>query len=157
MQDIRLLPATAQDAERLCDVIHASFEAYRDVLVPPSGAHKETPETIADKLARGGGIMAYSGETLIGGVLYEPREGCMYVGRLAVLPEYRRAGLGRQLLAAVEGQARALGIPAMELGVRTQLPGNRAFFERQGYRVKRADAHPGFSEPTFYMMEKRLD
>jgi len=157
MQDIRLAPAAVQDAALLCDIIHVAFEGYRSVLVPPSGAHKETPETIAGKLTRGGGLLAYAGDVVVGGVLYEPREGGMYVGRLAVLPAYRGLGIGRQLLEAVELRARARGLLALELGVRVQLTSNQAFFQSMGYRIKSAEAHPGFSQPTFYMMEKRLD
>lgn len=157
MQKLRLVPATVQDAALLCDLIHEAFEGYRDVLIPPSGAHKETPETIAGKLTHGGGYLAYVQDTVAGGVLYEPRESGMYVGRLAVLTPYRGAGIGRKLVEAVELRARALGLPAMELGVRVSLTGNQAFFQSLGFRIRSAEAHPGFSQPTFYMMEKRLD
>ncbi|MBE0690231.1 MAG: GNAT family N-acetyltransferase, partial [Anaerolineae bacterium] len=83
--------------------------------------------------------------------------GCMYLGRLAVLPAYRGTGIGRRLVEAVEMRARTLGIAAMELGVRIQLADNQAFFERMGYRIARAEAHAGFCNPTCYFMEKRLD
>jgi hypothetical protein len=42
------------------------------------------------------------------------------------------------------------------LGVRVALAGNRQFFQSLGYRIIRYDSHPGYSEPTFLRMEKRL-
>ncbi len=140
----------------LCAIIHAAFASYRNVLVPPSGAHTETPETIAAKLAHGGGLLAFIGDVPVAGVVYQPHETHMYLGRLAVLPVYRGRGIGQRLVEGVEARARTLGLPSVQLGVRLQLPGNQTFFERLGYRVIRAEAHAGSLNPTCYYMEKRL-
>jgi phosphinothricin acetyltransferase len=149
-------PAHDQVADLLCGLIWAAFEEYRTLLVPPSGAHAETPASIAAKLAKGGGFIAYRDHTPVGGVLYELRPDHAYLGRLAVLPAYRGAGIGARLVEQVEAAARAAHLPALQLGVRAQLPGNLAFFEARGCRVIRPESHAGFDYPTFYILRKTL-
>lgn len=152
-----LRPATADDAPLLRDIIVTAFEPYRGKLVPPSGAHSETPQTIVGKLKLGGGFLAYVGDETIGAVLYELRQGYGYLGRLAVLPAQQRGGIGRALVQAVEHAVRAAGLPAVQLGVRTGLAGNVAFFKGLGYRVISTDTHPGYTEPTFMTLRKDLE
>ena len=150
-------PATADDAALLQTIIVTAFEPYRGKLVPPSGAHSETPQTIAGKLQLGGGFIAYLDQEAVGGVLYELRDDYVYMGRLAVLPEYRRSGVGRVLALAVEAAAREANQPAIELGVRTSLDGNLSFFSSLGYRIISEDTHPGYTQPTFMTLRKQLD
>jgi predicted N-acetyltransferase YhbS len=152
-----LRPATPDDAPLLRDIIVTAFEPYRGKLVPPSGAHSETPQTIAGKLELGGGFIAYAGDEAVGAVLYELREGYGYLGRLAVLPAQQHGGIGRTLAQSVEDAVRAAGLPAVQLGVRTGLAGNVAFFEGLGYRVISSNTHPGYTEPTFLTLRKDLE
>ena len=98
VDNLRIVDATAQAATTLCALIHAAFAGYRDVLDPPSGAHAETPETIAGKLAHGGGLLAYVDDVPVAGVVYQPQNTHMYLGRLAVLPDYRGRGIGQRHL-----------------------------------------------------------
>lgn len=157
MSTITLRAATLDDANTVLNVIHAAFEPYRGVLNPPSGAHKETQETIAQKIETGGGFIATLDDIVAGVVVYQPEETRLYLGRLAVLPEYRGKGIAHVLIAAVEELARQHGFPGVRLGVRVQLPQNRAFFERLGYQVTEYESHPGFTEYTFMNMEKMFD
>ena len=140
----------------LLALVHAAFQEYRPLLNPPSGAHRETLDTIAKRLAEGGAYIAWMGETALGCVLIEPEEDALYLGRLAVLPEYRRLGVARLLVEAVENQARASGLNKVSLSVRVQLPRNRAFFERLGYQFVAYHHHDGHTEPTFLTLEKHL-
>lgn len=156
MATLTLRPATTDDAPLLREIIVTAFEPYRGKLVPPSGAHSETAQTIAGKLELGGGFLAYVDDDAIGAVLYEKRDGYGYLGRLAVLPAHRRSGVGRVLAQAVEDAVRAAGLPAIQLGVRTGLASNVAFFEGLSYRVISSDTHPGYSEPTFMTMRKEV-
>jgi len=148
--------ATLDDAEALCQVIHAAFEPYRGLLDPPSGAHAETPDSIAGKIARGGGVMALdAGRTVGGAVCYED-EGAWYLGRLAVLPTYRQAGIGRAIVAQVEQMGRVKGYDRVTLGARVALPNNRVFFESLGYSLDSVTAHEGYDAPTVFWMSKGL-
>ncbi len=153
---IILTSAVASDVPLLLSLVHAAFEEYRLLLNPPSGAHRETLETISKKLVDGGAYIAWMGETALGCVLIEPDGDALYLGRLAVLPEYRRLGVAHLLIEAVENQARVSGLNRVTLSVRVQLPRNRAFFERLGYQFVAYNYHDGHTEPTFQTLEKHL-
>lgn len=155
--DLHLRDATVDDLPSLLSIIHAAYREYEGKLDPPSGAHRETVESLAGKLARGGGVIAIHNSQPVGSVLYEPRVDSLYVGRLAVLPAYRRLRVGQHLAYYVEEIARRLQLPAITLGVRISLSGNLAFYRSLGYDIVGTGAHPGYREPTFYTMQKRLD
>jgi len=156
MSPIPLREATHDDVALLLSLIHQSFEEYRTLLDPPSGAHRETLDTVRQKMVEGGAFIAWVGDEAVGCVIYEPRESALYLGRLAVLPMYRKQGIGRRLVEAVENRARDLQLPKITLGVRMQLPGNRAFFERLGYQVIAYHSHDGHTELTFMTLEKSV-
>ncbi len=156
MSSATIRTITTEDAALLKDLIQQAFEQYRDRLDPPSGVFTETVEHLVQKIEHGGGFIALADQQAVGAVLYEPLEGGIYLGRLAVLPAYRGKGIGRLLVAAVENAAREQGFEHVWLGVRVVLPENRAMFERMGYHVVEALAHPGYSEPTFFRMSKDL-
>ncbi len=156
MVQVSLREATAEDVSVLVAVIHAGFEEYRGRLDPPSGAHDESEETIRQKLIVGHAVLASVNQQVVGCVFYEPKDDHVYLGRLAVLPAYRRQGIARELIAWVEKQARLLGYTRVRLGVRVALPGNRAYFERLGYRVLNYGTHAGHTEPTFVDLEKEV-
>ena len=80
----------------------------------------------------------------------------MYLGQLAVLPSYRRRDLGRFLVEYVEAKARELGLTRIRLGVRIELVGNRAYYERHGYPVFAYRSHEGYTEPTYVIMGKEM-
>jgi predicted GNAT family N-acyltransferase len=53
-----------------------------------------------------------------------------HIGRVAVLPQFRRRGLGRRLMLALQDKARELGYPGITLAAQLQaIP----FYERLGY------------------------
>jgi len=61
---------------------------------------------------------------------------------LAVAPRYRRAGVGRQLLAWLEKCAVVAGIFSIGLEVRAGNDGAQLFYQRMGYRT--TDQLPGY-------------
>jgi predicted N-acetyltransferase YhbS len=151
-----LREATAADIPTLVAVVHAAFGEYRDRLEPPSGAHNETPESMQQALHTGWAVLACIHNTVVGCVLFHQESNHLYLGRLSVLPPFRRHGVGRALTEYVEQRARTLGIPCVQLGVRTRLPHLQAYYERLGYRIVRYEAHPGYTVPTSVVMEKWL-
>jgi predicted N-acetyltransferase YhbS len=156
--DVAIRPARAEDAGAIAEVIHRAFALYKGRLQPPAGALKETPESIAGKLAREAALVAMTSAGIAGCVFYRPAEaaGEIYLGRLAVLPERQREGLGAMLMAALEETARATGAGALILNVRIALPGNRTVFERLGFQAIGEGRHPGFNQPTFTVMRKAI-
>jgi ribosomal protein S18 acetylase RimI-like enzyme len=116
--------------------------------------HTETLEQIQEKLSKGGAVLALAGKTYAGCVLYYPQEDYLYLGRLSVLPDFRRQGVAQALVKYVECKAAQMGIRKVQLSVRITLVNNRAFFEKLGYRVISRHSHRGYTEPTFVTLEK---
>ncbi len=119
-------------------------------------AHRETIEKLHDVMRTARGVLALDGDQVAGCVFYAPDGDHIDLFRLAVLPTYRRRGVGRTLVEYVESRALALGIPRVQLGVRVALPRNRAYYERMGYRFLEARTHEGYVEPTYVILEKTL-
>ena len=64
---------------------------------------------------------------------YEGHRG--WINYLAVDPEYRRRGIGRQLMRAAETQLRAAGCPKINLQVRTSNQTALGFYQAIGFTV----------------------
>jgi GNAT superfamily N-acetyltransferase len=155
---LTLREAAPSDAEVVYQVTKAAYEEYSGVLDPPSGVDREALESVQDLLREGGAILALIDGMAVGAVRYERRDnGSLYVGRLAVLPSHRRRGIGRALMAAAEETARRMGLAPITLGVRIQLPQNRAFYESLGYRADGRGSHPGYDRLTWFHMSKTLE
>ena len=154
---VRVRHAAADEAALLSELIITAFSAYPAPLVPPSSALKETPDAIRAQFADHGAGIAEIGGTAAGCVLFTPEgAGTLYLGRLAVHPAWRGRGIGRALIAFVEGEARRRDLDRIRLSVRIALPDNQRLFAACGFRKVSREAHPGFIEPTMINMEKRL-
>jgi predicted N-acetyltransferase YhbS len=151
-----LCEATEADAATVAALVQAAFEEYRGQLDPPSGAHEETAATVRDKMKAAQVVLACTGPTAVGCVFFHPEGDHLYLFRLAVQPAFRRRGLGQALIEHAEGRARALNLARVRLGVRAVLVGQRAYYERLGYRPVGAAAHPGYAETTYLLLEKEL-
>jgi GrpB-like predicted nucleotidyltransferase (UPF0157 family)/GNAT superfamily N-acetyltransferase len=154
---VELRVAGAADAPALLHLIHTAFEEMRDRLDPPSGAHAESVASLRALFERGEHAALATVDGTAAGCVFFARTGVeMYVHRLAVLPAYRRAGVGQALMRCAEEQAAQLGCTYVRAGVRLALPGNLAFFTRLGYANILVDRHPGYMTPTFAHLVKEL-
>ena len=154
MNEVLIRAATAEDAPSLSAVILAAFEEFRGRLDPPSGAHNESVQAIEQKMTSAHAVVASIDQEIVGCAFYETEANHVYLGRVAVLPQYRRQRIGRKLVAWVEAQVRWLGYTHVRLAVRVALPDNRAFYERLGYRLHSYGTHAGYAEPTFVNLQK---
>ena len=84
--------------------------------------------------------------------LYPEDENTMMLGRIVVLPEYRRQGLGTLVVQEAEAWARELGFTTAVVESRDN---KIAFYEQMGYV---ADMEQRIEGETFvcYRMEKRI-
>jgi GNAT superfamily N-acetyltransferase len=62
-------------------------------------------------------------------------DGCAHLEEVSVDPDHAGEGHGAALLAAVEAWARGEGLPAVTLTTFVDVPFNRPWYERRGYRV----------------------
>jgi hypothetical protein len=80
----------------------------------------------------------------------------MYVGRVAVHPDWRRQGIGRLMMQHVEEMAPPLGLTRLRLGTRESMPTNVAFYENLGYRIVEREPHSRGPD-TLLWFEKELE
>jgi GNAT superfamily N-acetyltransferase len=154
--DLTVREAHAGDAELLQGLLARAFGEYAGRLDPPSGAHAETPASLAARIGRGGALVCEAGVAAVGCAFYEPRAGFLYVGRFGVIPERRRAGIGALLLEAAEQRAARYGFTRVRLEVRLPLAGLRAYYQARGYAPIAYHAHAGYAAPTYVELEKAL-
>ncbi|PDV87293.1 GNAT family N-acetyltransferase [Rhizobium sp. H4] len=142
--------------DELLALILTAFASMNGRIDPPSSALKLTTESLAEKAGTEIGHVAIEDEKLIGCLFLRPEADCLYVGKLAVLPEAQGRGLGKRLLATAEATAVALGLAALRLETRIELTENHAVFGAWGFSTTAEKAHPGFARTTFIEMRKML-
>lgn len=97
----------------------------------------DTPKEISKKLRRDPDLflVAMDGERIVGAVLggFDGRRGLVY--HLAVAPDRRRTGLGRELMAELEARLRAKGCLKYYLLVTHENPGAVEFYRQLGWEI----------------------
>ena len=129
--------------------MEGAFAVRREVFIVEQGVPPELERDEADDSAVH--VVARDGAAVVGTARLT-RDGEARIGRVAVLPAWRRRGIAGLLLAALEAEARRLGIAEVGLHSQTYV---QALYERHGYAV----AGPGFVEAGIdhVPMVKRLD
>jgi len=156
-EDVAYRPVCAGDAATLAVLIRTAFTHQEVAVDPPASALGVSEAIIAEAIRGGGGAVAMDGQLPVGTLLWAEAEGGLYLSRLAVLPAWRGRGIAGALLAAAERAALVAGLPRLHLGTRLALAGNRRLFAAHGFVEVARHAHPGYLEPTWVSMEKRLD
>lgn len=156
LQPALLRPATAEDAGMVAELVRIAFAAQEQPTDPPPSALAETAESVGALLAEGGGAVALQDGMPVGAVLWRVKGDALYLGRLAVHPDRRGAGIGRALVQEAEAEARRRGLARLTLGVRIPLAGNRRLFAACGFTEVGLKTHDGYAAPTSVDMEKRL-
>ena len=151
-----LRPLVADDAPAAAALIRRAFGVQSVPTDPPSSALRETADTIADAIRGGGGACMAGADGLIGVVIWAEQDGGLYFGRLAVDPAWCGKGVARTLIEAVEAEARRRKLSRVHLSTRLVLLDNRRLFAARGFRETELRTHPGYSAPTFVVMEKFL-
>ena len=149
--EIRL--ARTEEAALVHRLTQQAFDEYRGRLKPPSSAHDETQAMVATALEQGGALLAFIDGAAVGAARFVPEDDHLYIGRVAVLPEWRGKGIAMALMLALEQQARRLGLGAIELGVRESLPSNVRLYGKLGYTVIRREPHR--RNPDFISLQMR--
>jgi predicted N-acetyltransferase YhbS len=152
----RLRAMRPEDAAAIAALIRAAFSAQSVVTDPLPSALRTTDTDVTEHLRIGGGAVAEAADALAGSALWAEQGGGLYLARLAVAPAWRGRGIAKALVAAAEAAARAMGLPRMHLSTRLVLLDNRRLFAVCGFVETTREAHPGYAEPTFVNMEKRL-
>lgn len=138
--------------------IHAFTQAIFGALVidPPSSVLKESEADFTARLKNETCLIVEANGQLIASMFCAADGDALYVGRLAVHPDWRRRGIANALMDAAKQEARRRGCKRITLGCRIVLSSNLALFRGHGFVVAGETCHPGFTSPTSYDMELRL-
>jgi ribosomal protein S18 acetylase RimI-like enzyme len=139
---IRVRLATPEDAELMHEVMQRSFAEYLGVLRVASSAHAETVADVRRALALGGGALAWIESACVGSARFALEPEVLCVGRVAVLPEFRRRGIASRLMRFIEEHAPSLGRDVVSLKARAALPSNVELYRSLGYEVLVDRPHP---------------
>jgi GNAT superfamily N-acetyltransferase len=132
-------PATVADLETIRAIGIAAGERFRASDDRRIAERADDPpyeiEALAEVLRSGAAWVAEVDEQVAGFLLAEPLDGSAHVEEVSVRPEAEGRGLGSALLDAAAGWARARGLGGVTLTTFRDVPWNRPFYERRGYRV----------------------
>jgi GNAT superfamily N-acetyltransferase len=158
MDQVRQLrTATADDAPAVLSLINRAFAIERFFV----DHDRTTPAELAEYFRRGTFmLLEQENGSLAASLYFEARGDRAYVGMLSVSPDLQGKGIGRQMMAAAEDHALALGCRGVDIRVvnlREELP---PFYRSLGYVEQgRTDpvVDPGATRPYhFILMAKDL-
>jgi len=146
-----------RDWDGLLQLLLRSYEYQKDRIDPPSSVLELDAQVLAYKAHEEQMFIATDDDMLVGCAFARPRDGALYVGKVAVRQDRQGQGIGRRLMQAIEQHARERGYTLLELETRIELIENHRTFGALGFRKVSEHAHPGYSRTTFITMRKALD
>jgi len=149
------MPTVAPESPLTADAraLIAASDAEMRAAFPPEECFTFSPEELTAVNTRF--YVARRGGVPLGCVAMVARPGYAEVKRLLVLPEARGLGIGRQLMARLESDARARGLDLIRLETGPALTAAMALYTRLGYRPCPAfGGYPDIATNAF--LEKRL-
>jgi ribosomal protein S18 acetylase RimI-like enzyme len=135
--------------------MRSAFDEYRGGLAVESSAHAETLDDVLDGMRSGGAVLAFDGDTPIGSARFRVEEDDLYVGRVSVLPAYRRRGVASAMMRFLDRVAAERGRPSIRIQVRDSLPNNVGLYRALGFEVVSIDPHPR-GKDRVWTMRKRV-
>lgn len=152
--EFRAVPAGSGDAASL---IAAMVAEMRDLYDGLDLDGPDMPKAGPAELGPPGGVFLVGyrdGVAVCGGGVKRLPDGACEIKRMYVVPNARRNGVARALLAALEDIARGLGYRTARLDTGARQPHAQAFYEASGYRrVGNFNDNPA----AVFHGEKRLD
>lgn len=132
--------ASAQDLPALRAIERAAGEAFRDQGMAVVADDEPLTLTALSRFQEDGRAWVVTvDERPVGYLLMSLVDGAVHVDQVSVHPEHARAGLGRALLDRAAACARERGAAALTLTTFADVPWNRPYYERLGFRVLRDD------------------
>ena len=128
-----LRKADASDAEALTECMYAAYRTYSSRLegktLPPMTV--DYAKEISTYLV----WVAESDQRLVGGLILMPEKSHMNLANIAVHPKFQGNGLGRDLMAFAESEAKRQGYSELRLATHVMLTENISLYEHLGWSV----------------------
>jgi ribosomal protein S18 acetylase RimI-like enzyme len=113
-------------------VVQAAYSVYIERIGKPPGPMLDD---YAARIAAGAvSVLEDADGTIAGIVVLIPKAGHLLLDNIAVLPERQGRGLGRELVAFAETEARRLGFAELRLYTHQKMTENIALYRRLGFR-----------------------
>ena len=125
-----LRPARPQEAEAVHALVQRAYAPY----VPLLG-RRPAPmdDDFAARIAQGQAHVLERDGTIVALAVIEARADHLWIDDLAVEPAMHGQGIGQQLLAFAEAEARRLGLDELRLLTNERMVRNRAIYARAGF------------------------
>ncbi|HLL08620.1 MAG TPA: GNAT family N-acetyltransferase [Nocardioidaceae bacterium] len=125
-----LRPARADDAAPMRELARAAYQHY----VPRIGREPMPMTADYDAAVAGGHAwVAEEGGRIVALLVLEPAADHLLIENLAVDPDRQGSGLGGEMLALAERQARAMHVTEMRLYTHELMTENLRYYARRGY------------------------
>lgn len=156
---MKIRPATPADAEAIAHLVRS---AWAEKVAADSSGHQETVEKVSKDLERGYGWVAEDDGKIVGTVRLtrHPHEiGVWEVKKLGVLREYRKQGLGAELMDVLLAKAIDMGAKELRLAVRHDQPRLLSWYAGFGFvhdpNLRYSSPNP--LTPLPFVMRKTLE
>lgn len=136
------------DAERACEISADAGRRFATVADPRIAACADDPPFTTDELTAyidaGHAWVATEDDDVVGFVVAEIIDAAVHIEEIDVARQAGERGHGSRLLEAVTAWAEASGYGAVTLTTFADVPWNRPWYERRGFRVlSEGDLTPG--------------
>lgn len=150
---LRCLPSNDPALSEVLDLIRHCFAFMDGRIDPPSSMYRLQLTDLNEKAHEGWILVA--GYPVKACVVATALPHALYLGKMAVHPDLRGAGLARDMVQACEELALQNGLDRLELQVRIELVENQLTFEKLGFHQTEFNSHPGFDRITEITMQKK--
>jgi ribosomal protein S18 acetylase RimI-like enzyme len=164
LSSLTITPATAANTTDLVALVNSAYRGDTSRQGWTTEAHlldgqRTDTEDILDLLSEPSAAILQARTTagqLVGSVYVKEQKPDLYMGMLSVLPTLQGAGLGKQLMAAVEEHALQRGCSSLLISVISVRHELLAWYERHGFqRTGETVAFP--SDPRFGIPKQHLE
>lgn len=130
MEELKITTAAA-NAEHIQNLLE-DFDAYLSELFPPEAEYGLAVDELRSPNVRF--VFVEQGDAVIGCGALRLADDFAEIKRMYVVPDARRRGHARRLLAALEDAARELGYERVRLDTGARQPHARALYEAAGFQ-----------------------
>jgi ribosomal protein S18 acetylase RimI-like enzyme len=128
--DYSLRTATGEDTEKVTALVNAAYRHYVERIgMMPRPMTDDSAEVIKNYRV----TVAESFQTIVGVIVLTVTDEGFLIDNVAVDPSYRGKGIGRDLLAFAEAEARRAGFDSIYLYTHEKMTENIALYTRIGY------------------------
>ena len=153
---MRIRPAEERDLDRLAPIERAAGRMFAAIGMPEIAEHEPLP--VDERPTYRAWVAVDDDDQPVAYVLVEEVDGCAHVEQISVHPDVAGQRLGSRLLDTVADWAATTDLVALTLITFRDVPWNRPYYERLGFRVlDDGDLGPGLRAKREAEVAKGLD